>query len=242
MSDFPAPPLPNSVHEMLPHTGEKFLMDTDTKTKIFLAWNRTDAPGNFMVPSDPSQPDFPGWVDNKTPPPYHIVQRGYWQLITQELIQPGGHSSRDVAYSSGSSTTDTQTFSAELGAEGGGVSVKLSVGFSKSITIDENTTLSTGSGWENSYKYEVKFANWQRIQEFSIETTADTIDPNGKFFPAGSLLSDVMRADANGVSAYKSGIAGSGHVGYVSCQLGRYTNSLEDREQSIFPVAPSGGA
>lgn len=241
MSDFPAPPLPTSIDDLLPPTGEKFLMDIDTKTKVFLTWNRTDGPGTYMIASDPSQPDFPGWVTDK-PPPYHIVRRGYWKLISQEVIQPGGHSTIDKAYSTGSSTTDTQTFSAELGAEGGGVSVKLSVGFSKSITIDENTTVTTGSGWENPYKYAVQFANWQRVQEFSIETTEYTKDPNGKSFPAGSLLSDVMRADANGVSAYKSGIAGSGHVGYVYCQLGCYTNSLEDREQSIFPVAPKDSA
>jgi hypothetical protein len=231
----PPPPMPQSLQQMPPKFSPKYPAAIDRKTKIMLTWNRMDADGIHWVPSDPSQPYFPAWRDGRTPPPYEIIQRYYWELLDHQILEPGGSATYGRTYLQGTSVTNTTAFSGELGVEGkSGISAKLSYGFSRSVTIEESQQLSIDTHWTNPHQQAVSYSVWQLVQEFSIITAADCRDPLGAFFPKGTLYSEVMKADGNGVSTWASGIAGSGHQGWVYCLEAQYRNKLPTRQQVTF--------
>ncbi len=233
------PPVPSEVGGYVPDQSDKWLYGINTTTKIFLDWNRIDAPGSYKVPSDPSQEYFRAF--NAGPPAYQIVWRRYWKKLCQSVVQPGQTFKKAISATKGVLETETRYLAQELGVEHEGISAKLSSGFSTSITIESSCTVTTEHEFHNDQSAEVYFGLWQLVDEFSIETTEDVTEPWGKFFKAGSLLSDVMYHDNNGRSPYTSGIIGSDHTGYVSCLqgrfVGRFVNFTDSYVQTQFPPA-----
>lgn len=243
-SNVPKPPTQKTLGDLPPTFSEKYPAYVDRNTKIYLNWNRVDADsGNkYHAPSDPSQYDFDWcWRDGIQPPAYEIVQSWYWKMLQHVIIEPG-RSEAEIKYSktTGSSITDTETFSVELGLEAGSdslkISSKLSASISHSVSIENSSTAEETIIWDNrDNKNSASVVIWQLNQEFSIVISEDVRDPNGKFFPKGTLLSEVMKPDVNGVTAYKSGMTGGENYGYVSCLLGRYTNALTTVRQVVYP-------
>ena len=229
------PPVPSEIGGSVPDQSDKWEVGIDTTTKIFLNWNRVDASGVYQVPSDPSQPYFCGF--NAGPPAYQIVWRRYWKKLCECVVAPGQTFKRAFSATKGISETETESLVNELGVEHEGISAKLSEGFSRSITIESSTTVTEEHQFQNTKPAPVYFGLWQLVDEFSIETTEDVTEPWGKFFKAGSLLSDVMYHDNEGRSPYTSGIVDSNNTGWVSCLQGRFVNFTDSTYQTQFPPA-----
>lgn len=82
-----------------------------------------------------------------TPPQanYVLTMRSYWALVpnTYTHVNPGGSFQKEFSTTAGISTTDAETISAELGVGVDGLSAKLSVELSHSVTTSSSQTETT---------------------------------------------------------------------------------------------------
>jgi len=85
------------------------------------------------------------WGDGCEPTTYNLQLRAYWQQVpnTYTHVNPGGGFSKTYTSSHGITTTDSQTISAELGLEGGGLSAKITATFGHTVETSQQTSEQT---------------------------------------------------------------------------------------------------
>jgi len=76
---------------------------------------------------------------------YTLTGRSYWVLVpgTYTQVTPGGGFQKEYTSTVGIATTDSQTLSSELGVDGSGLSAKVSVAFTHSVTTSSASSVTT---------------------------------------------------------------------------------------------------
>lgn len=142
------PPIPDltSLNDAPPAESDHIVLGTtDARLQI---WANSDNSGaGAWAPDSPNPwaqvgPALLNYWDGGGPAQYTLTMRQYWRQVDGSYTRlPEGNSmSISVTKTYGISTTDSQTLSAELGVEGGGLSAKVTATFSHSVTTTQETS------------------------------------------------------------------------------------------------------
>lgn len=185
-SDMPAFPPILSLYQQLPEQSDPKVVSTSTKRLALYADSDEDSKNAYV--GDQAGVAAPGltafletYWDGKPASDYTLTMRQYWRMVpgTYTLVQPGGSFTRSYQVTTGISTTDTDTLSAELGISGDGLSASVSASFSHSVTTSEETivktTVSAGAPPDGSQRVWVL---WQLVDEIVA------LDPSGNVLVA----------------------------------------------------------
>ena len=187
-ADSPLPPFPpiTDILTQLPDQSDPIVIATSPVRLLLYA--NSDNSGNSAYVADIPGTMTPGnysflknyWGDGPARQ-YTLTLRRYWRQVpgTYTLVLPGGAFKKTFTTSHGISTTDSQSLSAELGVEGGGLSAKISATFSHSVTVSdatqESSEFSAGEPPPNSQRV---WIIWQLVEEIVA------LDSNGAVIPA----------------------------------------------------------
>lgn len=184
------PPFPEltSLNQELPQQTDPVVIGTSSE-RLYLFANSDNSSKSAWVPDIPGEPGRPPFVpillsywDGKPPIDYTLTLRQFWRQVpsTYTHVPQGGGFEKTYTTLHGVSTTDTQTISAELGVEAGGLSAKLSATFSHSVTVtDEKTEETKFTVGSPEPGFERVWVMWQLIDEVVA------LDPAGNVIPRG---------------------------------------------------------
>lgn len=198
-------PKPSSPADILPQSSPAKLL-TQTDIPIYVRVddhaNRfsTNVGNDHISTSDPlflapeSAPHYARFLPPFTPGA-QLAYSCHWELVQQLPLVGPVDFTRTVQWTSGASTTDITSFSAEIGASGAGLSTTLSASTSHSVTV-------SGSQAETQeFKFSVPegetrvIAFWQLVETFAL------VDKDGKPLPAYSGLWRIHDSDGDGNQA-----------------------------------------
>lgn len=128
--------------------------------------------------------------DGNPPADYTLTHRQFWRLVDGSYTRLPEGNSKTISYTKtvGISETDTETISAEMGVDAGGLKSKLSATFSHSVTTStqQSQTMTESVAAPDKGKIRVWMA-WQLCDEIVA------LDRNGNLIPSGDKGGDNNR-------------------------------------------------
>ncbi|HEX4302137.1 MAG TPA: hypothetical protein VHZ78_05060, partial [Rhizomicrobium sp.] len=232
MAQLPDVPPIVSLHEKPPpESARRVVGTTATRLKIFANSDNTsktawvdDTPVPLAAPhglrvGDGTPATLVNYWDGGPAAPYTLTMRQYWQLVDGSYTQipEGGSLSITISQTTGISTTDTESISAELGITGGGLSATMSATFSHSVTTSQENTLSKTMSVGPPPPGMIRvWVCWQLVDELVA------LDAGGNVIPSNE--------GPDGTSSRKADICWFGGLGWVSGAYVYYPNV-----QQLFP-------
>lgn len=141
-------------------------MDSPTPIALFVKFNN-----NYVAPKALKRPPFftltPDFPENCT-----IRYGRYWKRVYTEVIANGIGYTREVTTASGSSVTDAQTLSSELGVSFQGLSAQLSSSLQHSVTVTQETTATNTYNISAPAGKMAVFSIWQLVERYTIVDAA----------------------------------------------------------------------
>jgi hypothetical protein len=214
----PLPPFPpiTSLMSQLPQQSDPIIISTssdrlalwansDNSSRMFYV---ADVPGTVLKTSPSVLRNY--WGDGP-PRTYQLTLRRYWRQVpgTYTLVQPGGSFSKQYTTTHGTSTTDTQTLSAELDVGTSDLGAKISASFSHSVTIEdqqsEQTTFGAGAPAQG---FQRVWIIWQLVEELVALT------PDGKVLAP----SDGREGDIFWINGFPFGGCSGAYLSYNNVQ------------------------
>ena len=222
LAQLPDVPPIASLHDMPPPESAHRVIGT-AKTRLRIYANSDNSGNETWVDDTPNpSPSFDqfktGGVlvkywDGGPAAQYTLTMRQYWRLVDGSYTQipEGASQSVTISQTTGISTTDTQTISAELGISGDGLSASLSATFSHSVTTSQENTQSktTNVGSPPAGMIRV-WVCWQLIDELVA------LDAQGNIIPSNQ--------GPNGTSSRKADVHWPGILSGVSGAYVYYPN------------------
>ncbi|MGI4759859.1 MAG: hypothetical protein ACRYF0_04080 [Janthinobacterium lividum] len=160
---------PTSVSDIPPQRWPKedVIVDTAQPVELFVSFGTGYvAPHLLNTPPFTLTPAFPTGC--------RIRYGRHWERVYTQIVDGGISYERSVTTTSGSSMTETQTLSAELGVSVAGLSASLSASLSQAVTINKET--------QNTNRYTIScepgkqavFTIWQLMEVYTL------VDSTGK--------------------------------------------------------------
>ncbi|MDO3382383.1 hypothetical protein [Gilvimarinus algae] len=177
--DFPPVPKPANQDEFPPNTSTSVLVSTSDSNFFIYFWGDDGEDHGSYAPANQDT-----YTDPQFPLQSKIQYKRYWLNTGSYKIIGKQQFSKSIATTQGMSTTDTQTFSAELGVAVNGLSAKLSESTSTSITISEQKTVTETYSFEVPEGKVCVYTLWQLIEEFALTDQAgNEIVWRGNYLP-----------------------------------------------------------
>lgn len=144
------PPLPkiSSLDEELPQQSTPVVVATSSE-RLCLFANSDNSSRNAWISDIPGQ-KIPGsdavlakYWDDGPPRQYTLTLRHYWRQVpgSYTRVNPGDSFDQKVTITHGVSTTDTESLSAELGVQAGGLSAKVTATFEHSVSVTDEVSV-----------------------------------------------------------------------------------------------------
>jgi hypothetical protein len=140
------PPVITGLWDELPKEGPRVVRGTTDQRLLWFADSESSSTNAWVSevpdPDGPEAPRLVAYSDGSGPQEYTLTWRQYWRQVpkTYTHVPPGNTTTVKYTQTTGISTTDAQSFSAELGASVEGLSAKLQEAFSSSITTSTETS------------------------------------------------------------------------------------------------------
>ena len=173
----PDVPQPDSANWVPPSQSEYKVLNTDTSMDLLWRWGQDSIVmiepkiGGQVIESN-AVPDIAKRTVialNGLPiPVYSVVSRTYWKNAGGWTIAPGDNYECDTSYTIGVSTTDTSSWSAEVGAKDGGFEAKISESFSHSVTLSDSKTIEYKNVVNGDPKLYTNFTLWLPVLEIVV--------------------------------------------------------------------------
>ncbi|VIO76510.1 hypothetical protein [Bradyrhizobium ivorense] len=178
------------------------------------------------VPRGSGNPRLNNWWSGQAPrSPRRLVLRHYWRLVpgTFTHLSPGSHLRQSWQYTSGISTTVSQSITAQVGISADGISAGLSATFGRSVTVSSQTSTTTEYSVDPPASGTRVWMLWDLMYDFSV------VDQNtGTVIPAGTYRGDV---DFSGDRHYSGA-----YLSYPWTHLVVSSGNLVSQDR-IFPAA-----
>lgn len=194
------PPVPaiTSLNDALPQESDRIVLGTST-SRLNIWANSDNSSKETWVPDVPNAnpstaPALLNYWDGQPPAEYTLTMRQYWRQVDSSYTRIPEGNSMSISYTKtyGISTTDSQSISAELGVEAGGLSAKVTAEFSHSVTTSQETsetkTISVASPGAGMIRV---WLAWQLVDEIvALDRSGNTIPfgDNGSSNRKGEIL------------------------------------------------------
>ena len=172
----------------LPPSQSTPVVQSTTEDRLMLFANSDKHEWTEFVPDQPNAPNPTGggtlmdYWDGNPAANYVLTMRSYWVLVpgTYTQVPPGGAFQKQYTTTFGISTTDSQNICAEMGLDVEGLSAKLSVEFSHSVTTStsqqETTTYNVGAPADGFLRV---WMLWQLVDEVvALDPTTGNVVAN----------------------------------------------------------------
>jgi hypothetical protein len=191
-----------SLNEQPPEESERIVIGTSpTRLKLFansdnsgkMVWvsDVSERPSVFSI-SNWQNPYLTQYWDGGPPANYTMTLRRYYRQVSNSYTQiPHGTSLEWTVTSMwGISSTDSQTISAELGVEVGGLGAKITAEFSHSVTTSEEQHMSRTEKLESPEPGKIRaWVAWQLVEELIA------LGPDGQPIGSGDKGAANRKAD-----------------------------------------------
>ena len=175
VEDFPPMPRIESVDWEPPASGPRVVRKTTADhLKIHLTGPDGQDGGDVsdvLVPIDSipvGEIGLLGYADNQPAADYTLTLRSYWVPVpgSYTRVYDGGEKQITTTTTSGITTTDSSTISAELGVDVGGLSAKISASFGQSVETSNQTSQEVTHSIGSPEKGYVRvWMMWQLVDE-----------------------------------------------------------------------------
>lgn len=170
-------PVPTSQHDVLPNQSEPKLL-SQTSIPVYVRsddnWHRFSMKsGQYICIQDPlflapdSDPHYARFIP-PLPAGIQLAYWAHWELIDSFPLDGPTKFTREVKWTCGTKTTETTTFSAELGASGGGISAKLSLSTGYSVEVAESREETQTFDFDIPKGEARVIAFWQLVESFRL--------------------------------------------------------------------------
>jgi hypothetical protein len=234
----PLPPI-LSADDLPPTHSDPIVLKT-IKGKRMLMFADSDNSGKQTYVADtpgvclgPPRGSLRAYWDGKPAADYTMTLRQFWQLVDRTRVLPGGGETRTFTHSWGISTTVSDSMTASLGIEGGGLSASVSETFSDSVTTEKDdsevTSRNIGAPADGMVRV---WMIWKLVHEIVA------LDPAGKVVVAGSQrMADVQWPTNFNPDSFKCGTGSSGaRVNYPASRW-LFPSRILSPTQRDFPAS-----
>ena len=195
----PVPPI-LSANDLPPTHSDPIVLKTNKKKRMLMFANSDNSSKQCYVADTPDvclghgKGTLRAYWGGTPAADYTMTLRQFWRLVDGSYTTlPAGNSlTQTFTHSWGISKTDSDSMTATLGVEGGGLSASVSETFSQSVTTDDNTSQQVSRQINPPADGMVRvWMTWQLVHEVVA------LDPAGKVVRSGSRGEDLRRADVD---------------------------------------------